>query len=97
MWVMAERYAGQLNRRSNKRQRFFLFKRAKWRTDSGELLVRALSISSSGAELKATRPLEVESEGHIEIAGRKARRARVLRNNDQDPRRCYVQFLMDAA
>lgn len=97
MWVMAERYAGQPNRRSEKRQRFFLFKRAKWRTDSGELLVRALSISSSGAELKSTRPLEVESEGHIEIAGRKARRARVLRNNDQDPRRCYVQFLMDAA
>jgi|GEM_PF-1667957 len=97
MWVIAERQAGQSNRRNAKRRRFFLFKKAKWRTDSGELKVYALSFSSSGAELKSVPPLEVKSEGQIEIAGKKKYLARVLHKDVQDPRHCYVQFLGEAA
>jgi hypothetical protein len=96
MWVTAEQNVGQLNRRRGKRQRF-LFKRAKWLTDSGEMLVRAITMSSSGAELKSATPLEAKSEGQLEVAGKRLGRARVLRNDREDSRRCYVQFIEGAA
>jgi len=96
MWVTAERCAGQSDRRQGKRQSF-LFKRATWRTDSAELPVRAVAMSSSGGELKTATPLEAESEGQIEIAGRKPRRAQVLRNDPEDSRRSFIRFLDEAA
>ncbi len=95
IWVTAERYAGQSDRRRDKR-RSFLFKKAVWRTDSGELLVRAVSVSSSGAELMSPTPLEIESEGQVEIVGKNPRRARVLRNDSENSRHCYVQFLEES-
>lgn len=96
MWVTVERYAGQSDRRHSIR-RSFLFKRAIWRTGSAELPVRAVVLSSSGGELTSATPLEAESEGQVEIAGEKPRRARILRNDPEDSHRFFIRFLEEAA
>ncbi len=96
IWVVAERYTGFANRRSNTRRNYF-FKRAKWRSDAGEMLVRAVSVSSSGAELKTPEPLSVNSTGQFVLSNRKIRQAIVLRNHQEDLRRSFVKFVEEGS
>ena len=90
-WVMAERFSGEANRRVGPR-RSHLFKQAKWITDSEEIAVRAVSVSSTGAELKSPKPLGVFSIGTFLLYGRKEN-AIVVRNDRDDQLRSFVQFL----
>ena len=58
---------------------------------------RVMNITSTGAELTTKRPLAVESEGIVKIIGREKQRAKVVRNNNQDDLRIYVEFIGEAA
>lgn len=92
IWVVAEKHSGHANRRSGIRKNYF-FKRGKWRTDTDELVVRAISVSASGAELITPKLLPVKSEGLFEFSGKGIRRAKVLRNDKNNLHRIFVMFL----
>lgn len=94
IWVVAERYSGNANRRSNMRKNYF-YKHGKWRSDDGEITVRAMSVSDSGAELKSAEPLAANSTGLFQLSGHGAKKAVVLRNDDNDNRVCFVKFVGD--
>jgi hypothetical protein len=94
IWAVAERYSGPANRRNSIRKSY-LFKRGKWVTETGVVPVRAVSVSSSGAELKAPEPLSVNSKGKFKISGRGVRQAVVLRADQEDLSRFFVKFLGD--
>ena len=88
---------GLPEQREEKRRRP-LYTRAKWLSDKGEELpARVLNISSSGAALKTEEPLEIETEGVFKVIGKKEQRARVVRKDDKDAYRIYVEFFGDAA
>jgi len=96
LWVIAEKYAKQSNQRSDPR-RFLLFNKGKWKTESNALPVRAMSLSSSGAEIKSNKPLMLDSEGDLKLPTLKTRRARVIRLDPEDRYRSFVKFIESEA
>lgn len=91
-WVKGIEMPEGPEKRKDKRWEPF-FMRAKWRSAKGEPLpARVLNFSSSGAALKIKTPLEDETEGEVEFAGKENQSAKVVRKDEDDPRRIYVQF-----
>lgn len=96
LWVTAEKFSGEANRRRDKRKKF-LFKKGFWQTDDGEISVQAVSVSGSGAELKTQKPLPVNSKGVLNLPGIGTKTAIVKRIDKKDQNRSFVQFPPDPA
>lgn len=97
MWIIAEKYAGDNDRRKEKRQKHFL-KFNRWYTDSGIHLIRTIAVSPTGAEIKTlSSPLKLNSKGKIKLFTKNPFPAKVVRKEDKDPSHCYIEFLDNVA